>query len=168
MSRSPRPPTSRNHLRQKSNFASAIKLESTVQSAREKYFVLPVGQIISTSSRHPATHKRGVSRSSRTLDAGCDGRFRCARRTHRRRTAKSCGPDVSTLASTRDNALHCARTGARKPDPRGEHEGTRKTIAQGIPDDGVVPVVTMLVCFFTCTRGCGCTSHPAFLAPSLF
>jgi hypothetical protein len=24
------------------------------------------------------------------------------------------------------------------------------------------------VCFFTCTRGCGCTSHPAFPAPSLF
>jgi hypothetical protein len=25
-------------------------------------------------------------------------------------------------------------TGARKPDPRGEHEGSRNTIVQGMPD----------------------------------
>src|ERR1700733_4514693 len=32
-------------------------------------------------------HQRGVSRSSRTLGAGCGGRFRCERRTHfRKRT----------------------------------------------------------------------------------
>jgi hypothetical protein len=102
-----------------------------------------------------------------TLGVECDGRAGAARRAMPARTAKSCGPDASTLASTRDNALHCAGTGARKPDPRGEHEGNRKTIAQGMPDDGVVPVVTNSCAFFTCTRGCGCTSRPAFPAPSL-
>ncbi len=30
------------------------------------------------------------------------------------------------------------------------------------------PVVTTLVCFFICTRGCGCSGHPAFPAPSSF
>jgi len=42
-------------------------------------------------------HQRGVSRSSRTLGAGCGGRFGAARRTRMRRTAKSCGPHIPTL-----------------------------------------------------------------------
>ena len=32
-----------------------------------------------------------------------------------RRTAKSCGPDAPTLASSRDNALHCAGMVATSP-----------------------------------------------------
>jgi hypothetical protein len=31
-----------------------------------------------------------------------------------------------------------------------------------------VTVVTTLVCFFICTRGCGCIERPAFPAPSEF
>jgi hypothetical protein len=42
-------------LRQKSKFRSPIKPESIVHSFLQKYFVSPVGQIISTSSRHPAS-----------------------------------------------------------------------------------------------------------------
>jgi hypothetical protein len=37
-------------------------------------------------------------------------------------------------------------TGAKEPGPRGEHEVTVKTIAQGRPDDPAPPVVTT-VCF---------------------
>ena len=59
------------------------------------------------------------------------------------------------LASTRDNALHCAGTGARKPDSRGEREETRKTIAQGMPDDGVVPVVTNSCAFLLAREAAG-------------
>src|SRR5438552_2137660 len=44
--------------------------------------------------------KRGVSRSSRTLGAGCDGRGGVARRATTSRTAKPCGPDAPTLASS--------------------------------------------------------------------
>jgi hypothetical protein len=40
-------------------------------------------------------------------------------------TAKSCGLDASTLALTRDNALHCAGMVATKPDHQREHEGSR-------------------------------------------
>jgi hypothetical protein len=39
-------------------------------------------------------------------------------------------------------------TEAKKPGLRGEHEGNRKTIAQGMPVDFGEPVVTTLVCFF--------------------
>ena len=44
--------------------------------------------------------ERGVSRSSRTLGAGCGGRFGDARRAALTRTAKPCGPDAPTLASS--------------------------------------------------------------------
>jgi hypothetical protein len=42
---------------------------------------------------------------------------------------------------------HCTGDGDNKAGLRGEHEGNRKTIAQGMPDDGGGPVVTTLVCF---------------------
>jgi hypothetical protein len=64
---------------------------------------------------------------------GCDGRDGAARRATPQRTAKSCGLDASTLALTGDNALHCAGMVTTKPDHQREHEGNRKTIAQGMP-----------------------------------
>src|SRR6266478_7074455 len=52
---------------------------------------------------------------------------------------------------------------------RGEHEISRKTIARGMPVDPSEPVVNTLVCFVLFrTRGCGCSGHPAFPAPSEF
>ena len=48
-----------------------------------------------------------------------------------KRTAKSCGPDASTLVSSWRSDL--LATVAKEPDHRGEHEGNRKTIAQGMP-----------------------------------
>jgi hypothetical protein len=39
-------------------------------------------------------------------------------------------------------------TVTNKPDRRGEHEISRKTIARGMPGDPGVTVVTTLVCFF--------------------
>jgi hypothetical protein len=51
------------------------------------------------------------------------------------RTVKSCGPDASMLALTRDNALHCAGTVATKPITGESTKETVKTIAQGMSDD---------------------------------
>jgi hypothetical protein len=51
-----------------------------------------------------------------------------------KRTVKPCGPDVSTLTSTGDDALHHAGMVTRKPDHQGEHGTGRKTVAQGMPD----------------------------------
>ncbi|SIO32953.1 hypothetical protein SAMN05443247_04026 [Bradyrhizobium erythrophlei] len=57
----------------------------------------------------------------------------CAqRRTRAWRTAKSCGPDAPMLASSL--RIQSQATVARKPGRRGEHEVSRKTIAQGRPD----------------------------------
>src|SRR5579871_47938 len=81
---------------------------------------------------HPVSFARGVSRSSRTLSAGCDGRGWRARRVRQTRTAKSCGPDIPTLIS---NGRRCFRIAAcdgdNKAGLRGEHEGNRKTIRAG-------------------------------------
>src|SRR5204863_4736226 len=43
---------------------------------------------------------------------------------------------------------------------------TVKTIARGMPGESGVTVVTMLVCFLFCMRGCGRIERPAFPAPS--
>ena len=81
------------------------------------------------------------------------------------RTAKSCGSDASTPASSlREEAQ---MTVTKKPDRRGEREISRKTIARGMPGDSGVTVVTNSSCFVLfCTRGCGCIGRPAFPAPS--
>jgi hypothetical protein len=95
----------------------------------------------------PPRLKRGVSRSSRTWSAGCGGRGSGARRAALTRMAKSCGPDAPTLASTGDDASHHAGMVTTSPVHQGEHEVSRKTIAQGRPDRSGEPVVYLLVCF---------------------
>jgi hypothetical protein len=114
----------------------------------------------------PPRLKRGVSRSSRTWSAGCGGRGSGARRAALTRTAKSCGPDAPTLASTGDDASHHAGMVTTSPVHQGEHEGNRKTIAQGRPDRSGEPVVTNSYVFYFYIRGCGCIRRPAFPAPS--
>ncbi len=111
------------------------------------------------------SHKRGASRSSRTLGAGCDGRGGFERRMQLSRTAKSCGPDTPTLVSSFGD---CPRvTVAREPGHRGEHEGNRSNHCAGNA------VMFRRTCGdYACvlshfrTQGCGCAKHPAFPAPS--
>jgi hypothetical protein len=80
-----------------------------------------------------------------------------------RRTAKSCGPDAPTLASSLSGVIPAQATVAKEPGHRGEHEVTVKTIARGKPGELAEPVVTMLVCFVLFrTRGCGCGHAPGF------
>ena len=80
------------------------------------------------------------------------------------RTVKSCGSDAPGPASSlREDAQATVST---KPGHREEREVSRKTIARGMPGCSGVTVVTMLVCFFICTRGCGRIARPAFPAPS--
>src|SRR5216684_3148730 len=93
-------------------------VENPVQSPLQKYFASPVGQIISTNSRHPVPQE---GRIAIVTDAGwdaVDAAAFCARRDRRagsyvpvsdhqasgremlQRTAKSCGPDTPTLVSS--------------------------------------------------------------------
>ena len=84
-------------------------------------------------------HKRGASRSSRVLEAGCDGRGVCLRRKAQARTAKSCGPVPPTLGSSlpmrcRPDGRH-AEIGRRRwlkgSEHRGEHEAAVNTNRAG-------------------------------------
>jgi hypothetical protein len=60
-------------LRATANLLSRVRLIWLVQSHLQKYFCSPRTQITPISAAIPP-HLRGVSRSSRTLGAGCDGR----------------------------------------------------------------------------------------------
>jgi hypothetical protein len=135
-----------------------------VQPSSQKYFAFAVGQIISTSSPRPASI-RGAYASSRTLGAGCDGRGSGARRAALARTAKSCGPDAPTLASS--FAKQFARRRWQQSPVTGEStEETVKTIAQGRPGETGEPVVTMLVCFIHFAReAAGATGTRLSLRP---
>src|ERR1051325_4058294 len=83
------------------------------------------------------------------------------------RTAKSCGSDVAVLASRSGEAKLLWDNGGKRAVLRGEHEVSRKAIAQGRP--GCSACTCMLVCIFVCanrTRDRGCSVHPVFPAPS--
>jgi hypothetical protein len=108
---------------------------------------------------------KGAFRDRHGRGAGCGGRGRRFDECAGLRTAKSCGPDASTLAFKLVAATPLA-TVTNKPDHRGEHEGDRKTIARGMPGDPGVTVVTNSRVFFY-TRGCGRIERPAFPAPLL-
>src|SRR3984893_17918516 len=93
------------------------------------------------------------------------------------RTAKSCGPDAPTLASSlaevlsalpgSDKTLIREMTVAKEPGHRGEPDISRKTIACGNAGRSGVLVVTRVRSINTkCTRGRGCSGHAAFPTPS--
>ena len=84
-----------------------------------------------TDSRRPVPN-RGAFRDRHGRGAGCGGRGRRADERAGSRTAKSCGSDAPTLASSWRKKFPQA-TVANKPGHRGEHEGNHKTIARGMP-----------------------------------
>src|SRR5437762_10092153 len=65
---------------------------------------------------------------------------------HVRRTAKSCGSDAPTLASS--FAVNARRRWQQSPVTGKSTKETVKTIARGMSGCSGEPVVTMLVCFF--------------------
>jgi hypothetical protein len=96
-------------------------------------------------------HERGV---------GCGGRFGDARRAALEADGEvvwSWRPDAGAKLS--QGTIPAKVTGAKEPGPRGEHEVTVKTIAQGRPDDPAPPVVTT-VCFLPMHTGRGCELAP--------
>jgi hypothetical protein len=101
---------------------NAVSLELPVQSPLQKYFPSSVGQITSTT-RAVLSRKRGVAQRHQR-GRGCDGRGRRGDECASQRTAKSCGPDAPTLASSFVGVTREA-TVTRKPGRRGDHEGTR-------------------------------------------
>jgi len=91
-----------------------------------------VGQITGTFPRVLCPIKRGASRSSRTV--GCRMRWTLVVRKDERasrRTAKSCGPDASTLASRRRDDPPITVT--KSPIAGESTKETVKPVAQGRP-----------------------------------
>jgi len=84
----------------------------------------------------------------------------------RLRTAKSCGPGAATLALRRRKSFRRQR-GQERPLPRGEHEGNRENLRAG--KAGMIRLNLWWIrscALLHRTRGCGCSWHPAFPAPS--
>ena len=80
------------------------------------------------------------------------------------RTAKSCGPDAPTLASSVRKVFPQA-TVANKPGHRGERDISRKTIARGMPGVSGVTVVTNACAFYTPHAAAGASSARHSLRP---
>jgi hypothetical protein len=122
---------------------------------------------IKTISAAVSSHQEG--RIAIVMNAGRDAMDADALLDEQRvkRTAKSCGPDASTLAFKLTRVISQA-TVTTKPDHRGERGISRKTIARGMPDCFGEPVVTNSYAFLFCMRGCGRIERPAFPAPSEF
>jgi hypothetical protein len=124
------------------------------------------------------THKRGVSRSSRTLDAGCDGRVGIAGRAMRMRTAKPCGPDPPMLGSSFSEIAMSALwarhaeirevTVAKKPGHRGERGISCRTVVQGMPRCCGEPAVTNSCVFYSTHEAAGAASIRHSLRPLSF
>src|ERR1700732_4585211 len=93
------------------------------------------------------------------------------------RTAKSCGPDAPTLASslrmlcrayrarTRREAADDGGKRARSPG-RARRKPLKPLRAGTSGDSGVLVVARVLSTNTKCTRGRGCHGHPAFPTPS--
>jgi hypothetical protein len=60
-------------LRQKPNLSKPFNLILSVQSYLKKFFTLPVGQIISTSPRHPVSQEGRLAIVT-DVETGCGGR----------------------------------------------------------------------------------------------
>jgi hypothetical protein len=113
--------------------------------------------------------KRGGSRSSRTLGAGCDGRTSPGAIVS---ATSGVGADGEVVWSWRSDAG--AKSAVRSADDGGNQAWSprrsrisRKTIVQGMPAVAVYPWLLTPVLSF-CTGGHGCNAHPAFPAPSSF
>jgi len=113
-------------------------------------------------------HQEGRYASSRTWSAGCDGCRRCRKTSGAARGRRS--RTVLTPRGRRQARGRFPRaTESTKPGLRGDYEGNRNTIAQGMPECFGQPVVTMLVCIhLSRTRLRVWLEHPAFPAPSDF
>src|SRR5262245_30360016 len=87
---------------------------------------------------------RGAGRDRHERAVGCGGDEGHERRAWWWCTAESCGPDVAVLALSAREAKLLVGDGGKRAVRRGEHEVSRKAIAQGKPE--CLRWTCMLVC----------------------
>ena len=153
-------------MRQTANLSNGFKLISPVQFSRKKYSAFRSRRTMS-SLGHPASC-RGTYASSRYVECGL-------RWTRRRRTTSAAAADGEIVWSWRPDAgakfdktlTRLAGDGGKKARSPGRSRISRKTVAQGRPDDR--PHLWFLpLCFFTAQGAMGARWYPAFPAPSRF
>jgi hypothetical protein len=116
--------TLRDCVRLTANLSNPIKLMLPVQPSPQKYFASRFAQITSIS---PAVLFPLEGRFAIVTDVGNGMRWTRLHLEDERcspRTAKSCGPDAPTLASSFAVSFREAMV-AKKPGHQGEHEGNR-------------------------------------------
>src|SRR3984885_14662231 len=101
-----------------------------VQSPSAKIFSFPSDANHLHIPCHPGPHRgafrdRHGRRAGDAVDAGGAAQTFCADEALISRTAKSCGPDAPTLASSSWEVIFLGATVTNKPDHRGEREGNR-------------------------------------------
>jgi hypothetical protein len=112
-------------------------------------------------------HERGASRSSRVLEAGCDGRDCFARRAKRARTAKSCGPGAPRLASSRQ-VMTAGDGGNNAWSPGRARRKLLKPSRRECRCFGWTCGDYACVLLPFAHKAAGAAKHPAFPAPSVF
>ena len=140
----------RQPLRQNADFPRRINVIWVVQSRLQKYSASVVGQI--TRITPPVSRQMRGARDRHERAVRCDGRERRDRRTRLTHTAKSCGPDAAVLALSPREAKLLGGDGGKKAVHRGEHEVSRKAIAQGRPECSRCPVCSCAVLFAQIAR----------------
>jgi len=141
-------------------------IEAIVHPLSQKYFCF--SEYTNQSITRPVPHPQ-EGRFAIVTDVGRGMRwtFWCSVTSCTKRTAKPCGPDAPTLASSSwEASWFSGAMVATKPGRQGEHGVSRKTIAQGMSDRLRCPVCSCAFFCAVCTRDRGCSAHPAFPAPS--
>ncbi len=154
-------------LRVERNLLNRIKLMLPVQPSSQKYFRSLLTQITCISLHRPVP-QRGGSRSSRTR-----GGMRWTQAALLTR-ARACGRRSRVVLTPRrwrqvlEKQASWGRWWQTSPVTKESAKETVKTIAQGRPGVPVDLWRRTRVLSTLCTRGCGCSGHPAFPAPSDF
>ncbi len=147
-----------NALRGRTKFCNGFNGIWPVQPFATKYSAFVAGQITRITPR-VSRRMRGVGhRHERAVR--CDGRRWRARRTRRTRTVKSCGSGAAVLALSPREAKLLGGDGGKRAVLRGEHEVSRKAIAQGRPECSAEPVCSCARSYAQIARetaGAACT-----------
>jgi hypothetical protein len=112
--------------------------QKPVQSLARKYSAFVLTQI--TGITPPVSPQMRGARERHERAVRCDGRGRRDRRARFKRTAKSCGSGVAVPALRSGEARLLWNNGGKRAVLRGEHEVSRKAIAQGRPECSRCPV----------------------------